>query len=166
MTFLKRLICILFLGNPETQCPREQVQTPLPFGPEVSVEDIEATCCVISGTCLTSLSLSCSFLKMWQSLSHQDFSPMAQRQRIRLPCRRRRRYMFNPQVGKIPWRRKWQPTPVFLPEKSCGQRSLVGYHQKDRKALDTTERLSMPTHIIPSEGWDGDRMRLVSNLIM
>ena len=34
---------------------------------------------------------------------------------------------FDPWVGKIPWRRKWQPTPVFLPEKSHGQRSLVGY---------------------------------------
>ena len=31
-------------------------------------------------------------------------------------------------VGKIPWRRKWQPTPVFLPGKSHGQRSLVGVH--------------------------------------
>ena len=29
--------------------------------------------------------------------------------------------------GKIPWRKKWQPTPVFLPGKSCGLRSLVGY---------------------------------------
>ena len=37
-----------------------------------------------------------------------------------------------------PRRRKWQPTPVFLPEKSHGQRSLVGYHQKGHKELDTT----------------------------
>ena len=34
--------------------------------------------------------------------------------------------MFNPWVGKIPWRRKWWPTPVFLPRKSYGQRSLAG----------------------------------------
>ena len=34
---------------------------------------------------------------------------------------------FNPWVGKIPWRREWQPTPVFLPGESHGQRSLVGY---------------------------------------
>ena len=39
-------------------------------------------------------------------------------------CRRPR---FDPWVGKILWRRKWQPTPVFLPGKSVGQRSLVGY---------------------------------------
>ena len=34
---------------------------------------------------------------------------------------------FSPWVGKIPWRREWQPTPVFLPGKSCGQRSLASY---------------------------------------
>ena len=34
---------------------------------------------------------------------------------------------FDPWVGKIPWRRKWQPTPVFLPGKSHGQRSLAVY---------------------------------------
>ena len=38
-------------------------------------------------------------------------------------CRRPR---FNPWLGKIPWRRKWQPTPVFLPGQSHGHRSLVG----------------------------------------
>ena len=38
-----------------------------------------------------------------------------------------RRYGFSPWVRKIPWKRKWQPTPVFLPGKSQGQRSLVGY---------------------------------------
>ena len=38
-----------------------------------------------------------------------------------------RRCGFNPWVMKIPWRRKWQPTPVFLPAKSHGQRSLEGY---------------------------------------
>ena len=34
---------------------------------------------------------------------------------------------FNPWVGKILWRRKWQPTPVFLPGKSHGQKSMEGY---------------------------------------
>ena len=41
--------------------------------------------------------------------------------------RRHKRRGFNPWVGKIPWRRKWQPTPVFLSEKFHGQRSLAGY---------------------------------------
>ena len=48
---------------------------------------------------------------------------------------------FNPWVGKIPWRRKWQPTPVFLPGKVHGQRSLVGYspwgHKRVRHDLTT-----------------------------
>ena len=41
-------------------------------------------------------------------------------------------------VGKISWNRKWEPTPVFLPEKSHGQRSLVGYSPWGCKELDTT----------------------------
>ena len=46
---------------------------------------------------------------------------------------------FNPWVGKISWRRKWQPTPVFLPGKSHGRRSLVGYSLWGHKESDTTE---------------------------
>ena len=42
-------------------------------------------------------------------------------------------------VWKIPWRRKWQPTPVFLSGESHGQRSLAGYGPQDCKGLDTTE---------------------------
>ena len=38
-----------------------------------------------------------------------------------------KRCWFDPWVGKIPWRRSWQPTPVFLPGEPFGQRSLVGY---------------------------------------
>ena len=48
---------------------------------------------------------------------------------------------FDPWVGKIPWRRKWQPTPVFLPGKSHGLRSLVGYRPWTCKVWDTTEQL-------------------------
>ena len=53
-------------------------------------------------------------------------SPLAQQQWICLQCRRLRRQGFDPLVGKIPWRRKWQPTPVFLPGKFHRQSSLVG----------------------------------------
>ena len=45
---------------------------------------------------------------------------------------------FNPWVGKILWRRKWQPTPVFLPGKSHGQKSLVGCSPWGSKELGTT----------------------------
>ena len=50
-----------------------------------------------------------------------------------------RRHEFDPSVWKNPWRRKWQPTPVFLPGKSQGQRSLVGYSAWGCKGSDTTE---------------------------
>ena len=46
---------------------------------------------------------------------------------------------FNSWVGKILWRRKWQPTPVFLPGKSHGLRNLAGYSEWGHKELDTTE---------------------------
>ena len=54
----------------------------------------------------------------------------------------------DPWVRKILWRRKGQPTPVFLPGESHGQRSLTGYGPRGRKESDTTERLSMHAHII------------------
>ena len=53
-----------------------------------------------------------------------------------------RRYRFYPWVGKIPWRRKWRPTQVFLPGKSYEQKSLVGYQHRGRKELDTTQQPS------------------------
>ena len=47
--------------------------------------------------------------------------------------------MFDPWVRKISWRRKWQPTPVFLSGKSRGWRSLAGYSPWGRKESDTVE---------------------------
>ena len=44
-----------------------------------------------------------------------------------------------PGVVKIPWRGTWQPTPVFLPGASGGQRSMMGYTSWERKGSDTTE---------------------------
>ena len=46
-----------------------------------------------------------------------------------------RRCRFSPWVRNIPWRRKWQPTPVLLLGKSHGQRSLVGYSQWGHKRV-------------------------------
>ena len=56
-------------------------------------------------------------------------------------CRRHKRWGFSPWIGKIPWRRVWQPSPAFLPGESHGQRSLGGYSPWGRKESDTTERL-------------------------
>ena len=46
-----------------------------------------------------------------------------------------RRFRFNPWVRKIPWRREWQPTPVFLPGESHRERSLAGYSPWGRKTV-------------------------------
>ena len=54
-------------------------------------------------------------------------------------CRRHKRYGFNPWVGKIFWRRVWQPTPVFLPGESHRPRNLVGCSPWGRKKSDMTE---------------------------
>ena len=51
-------------------------------------------------------------------------------------CRRRKRRGCNAQIGKIPWSRAWQPTPVFFPGESHGQRSLAGYSPRGRKESD------------------------------
>ena len=56
-------------------------------------------------------------------------------------CLHRGRPRFYPWVGKIPWRRNWQPAPVLLPGKSHGWRSLVGYSPWGCKESDTTEWL-------------------------
>ena len=56
-----------------------------------------------------------------------------------------RRHGFNLWVRKIPWRRKWHPTPVLLPGKSHGQRSLAGYRPWSHKESDITEQLNLRT---------------------
>ena len=66
--------------------------------------------------------------------------------RICLQCNRTG---FEAWVRKIPWRRKWQPTPIFLPGKSHEQRSLAGYSPWDRKVSDMTTA----TNKITDENW-------------
>ena len=81
-------------------------------------------------------------LGMWRA------SQMVQRKRIHLQCRRCRRHGFDPWVRKISWKRKWQPTPVFLPGESHGQRSLTGYSPWDHKDLDMVERLNTQAFLV------------------
>ena len=54
-------------------------------------------------------------------------------------CKRTKRHGFNSWVGKIPWMRAWQLTPVFLPGESHQQRRLAGYSPCSCKELDMTE---------------------------
>ena len=61
-------------------------------------------------------------------------------------CPQYRRPGFKPWTGKIPWKRKWLPTPVFWPGKSHGHRGLVGFSPRGLKELDMTEPLG--THTI------------------
>ena len=62
-----------------------------------------------------------------------------------LQCRRLGKHGFDPGIGKILWRRKWQPTPVFLPGKSHGQKRLAGYSPQGCKALDMIQQLNKTT---------------------
>ena len=71
----------------------------------------------------------------------KDFSGGANGKEPACQCRRSKRCGFDSYVGKIPWKRAWQPTPVFLPGESHGRKSLVGCSPRGRKESDTTERL-------------------------
>ena len=75
----------------------------------------------------------------WGVLLLKQGSLVAQT-KICVQCRRPR---FNPWVRKIPWRREWQLTPVFLPREFRGQRSLAGYSLWGCKESDMTERLTL-----------------------
>ena len=52
-----------------------------------------------------------------------------------------------PGLGRSPWRRKWQPTPVFLPGESHGQRSLTGYSSQGHEESDVTKHTHMHAFI-------------------
>ena len=54
-------------------------------------------------------------------------------------CMRRKGHGFDPRVRKIPWRREWQPTAVFLPGEAHAQRSLVSFSTQRHTELDMTE---------------------------
>ena len=72
----------------------------------------------------------------------QGFQDGSVGKRICLQCTTPRRCGFEPWVGKIPWRRAWQPNPVFFPGKSNGQKSLMGYTPQVQTQL---KQLSMHT---------------------
>ena len=80
------------------------------------------------------LSFSCCVPRSWTAGSHG--SCMGSSGSSSLQCQRSR---FDPWVRKIPWRRAWQPIPVFLLGESQGQRSLVDYSPQGHKELDMTE---------------------------
>ena len=92
--------------------------------------------------------------------------------KIFLQSRRCRRHRFNPWVRKIPWRRTWQPTPVFLPGESHRQRSLKGYGPRVAKSWTRLKRPSVHapwqqvlqtfwmSELVCSLGWTWDSLIL------
>ena len=78
---------------------------------------------------------TCQSTSVWASQVRSGEEPTCQ-------CRR---HEFSPWAGKIPWRRAWQPTPVFLPGKLHEEGSLAGYSPLGRNESDTTERLNTDT---------------------
>ena len=92
------------------------------------------------------LQLCCSrVVPTWMDL--EGFPGGSSSKQSACQCRRHNRLGFVLWVRKIPWSRKWQPTPVFLPGKFHRQKSLVGFRPWDHKELDTTEHTH--THV----GW-------------
>ena len=72
----------------------------------------------------------------------QSFPGGAGGKELTCQCKRPKRWGFHPCVAKIPWSRKWQATPVFLPGKSPGQRNVAGYSPGGHKESDTTDATS------------------------
>ena len=90
------------------------------------------------------------FLSLWVSAWVSGFQSGASGKEPTCQCRRLKRCGFDLWVRKISWRRKWQPTSVFLPRQFHGQMNWMGYSSWVHKESDMTERLS--THIIILNG--------------
>ena len=86
--------------------------------------------------------LRCILKWYWATINARVFTGGASGKEPACQCRRHERLMFNPWVGKIPWSRKWQPTPVLLPGESHGQRSLAGCGPWDHKSQILLKQLS------------------------
>ena len=87
------------------------------------------------------------------------------RKELAFQCRRRKRSRFDPWVRKIPWRRKWRPTPVLLNGKFRGWRSLVGYSPWDCKESDMTEQLHWSTGCTMLQNISTVSQKVVPNIL-
>ena len=98
-------------------------------------------------SCLTSISI---ILFRYLHLDPWGFPGGTSGKESVFQCRRHKRHTFDPGVGKMPWSKKWQPTPVFMPGKFHGQRSLAGYNPRGCRESDMTEQLSVHALWIPT----------------
>ena len=99
--------------------------------------------------------------------------------RVKRICLQFRRWGFDPWIGKIPWRREWLPTPLFLPGESHGQRSLAGCSPWGCKESDVTEWITLPLSLFilfygkscgvskrsDFNGWTGNRCICIGSLV-
>ena len=103
----------------------------------------------------------CMYVCLYVSIYLQGLARWLSGKESACQCRRWKRCRFDPWLGRIPWSRKWQPTPVFLPENFPGQRSLVGEGSRGHKELDMTNTHSLEKAMVPtpvllpgkSHGW-------------
>ena len=96
----------------------------------------------------------------WATVTHKvlcrGFPGGARGKEPACQCKRHKRGGFHTFLGKIPWRRAWQPTLAFLPEESHGQSSLVGYSLVGhRSGLDLARIQSYILFFLKVLGWDG-----------
>ena len=94
--------------------------------------------------CISTTCFSPAFYKCF--INSREFLRWCSGKESTCRCRRPKRHRLNPWVRKIPWSQKQQPTPVLLPGKSLGQRSLSGYSPWGCKESDTTMLLSTHEH--------------------
>ena len=124
-------------------CIREGNGNPLQCSCLENPRDGEAWRAAISG-----VAQSRTRLKRLSSSSSSRFTWWLRQSRVCLQCRRPG---FDPWVGKIPWRRIWQPILVFLPGKFHGWKSLAGYSPWGRKELDWATNTHDCTYLLQAK---------------
>ena len=105
--------------------------------PDPGIKPVSLTSCVLAGRLFTTKAIWEA--NLYRAVHQVGFPGGAAVQHLPANARRRQRHRFGPWVRKICWSTKWQPTPVFLPEKFHRQRSLAAYSPWSCQEWDTIE---------------------------